>query len=450
MDTTTYRFGPCELDEARRSLSAHGREIKLQPRVFDLLCYLVRHRERVVSKDELLDALWPGTVVVDNALQRVVSLARSALAEAGLEDAVRTYPRHGYRFCPDEGAEPPVGGVSLPGDDIADARAAVKRLDWVAACEAFAAADARSPLAAEDVEEWGRAAICAGLGPGAVSALERVVAEKDAAGDVLGAARAALLLVQIRVDHRQSVIANGLLQRLSRYLDGQSASAERGHYAWMASRVALASGDADNALEMADEACSVGRSLRDLDVECLGLVYRGHALMARGEVAKALAQHEEAAAVIRLGSVRSWVAGWALCSILYAARYRCDWLRAAQFAEVFFEWSRASRMPAFPGTCQLHRAAVLGVQGELERAASEVRGAVELLAKAAPWAEGDAHCVLGEIQLSTGDFEGAEASFRQAHALGWDPQPGLARLHLMTGRPELARRGLERALAEGD
>lgn len=450
MDTTTYRFGPCELDEARRSLTAHGREVKLQPRVFDLLCYLVRHRERVVSKDELLNALWPGTIVVDNALQRVVSLARSALAEAGLEDAVRTYPRHGYRFCLDEGAAPSVGGVSLSGDDIADARAAVKRLDWTAACETYAAADARSPLPAEDVEEWGRAAICAGLGPGAVSALERVVAERDAAGDVLGAARATLLLVQIRVDHRQGVIANGLLQRLSRYLDGQSGSAERGHYAWMASRVALASGDTDNALEMADEACSVGRALRDSDVECLGLVYRGHALMARGEVAKGLAQHEEAAAVIRLGGVRSWVAGWALCSILYAARYRCDWLRAAQFADVFFEWSRASRMPAFPGTCQLHRAAVLGVQGELERAASEVRGAVELLAKAAPWAEGDAHCVLGEIQLSTGDFEGAEASFRQAHALGWDPQPGLARLHLMTGRPELARRGLERALAEGD
>src|SRR5262245_16335024 len=47
-NATTFRFGPCELDEARRSLTAHGQEIRLQPRVFDLLCYLVRHRERVV------------------------------------------------------------------------------------------------------------------------------------------------------------------------------------------------------------------------------------------------------------------------------------------------------------------------------------------------------------------------------------------------------------------
>ena len=457
---TVFRFGPCALDPARRTLVAHGRELKLQPRVFDVLCYLVRHRDRVVSKDELLEALWPGTIVVDNALQRVVSLARATLADAGLPDAVRTYPRHGYRFCLDDCGEADAAGAADPGiahpaaadadADIGQARAAAERMDWVAACEAYAAADARDPLAAADVEQWGRAAICAGLGPGAMAALERSVAERDAAGDALAAARATLLLVQIRIDHRQGAMAKGLLQRASRYLDGQAPSVERGHYAWMASRLALGSGSADAALALADEACSIGRSLRDADVECLGLVYRGHALMAGGRAAEGLAQHEEAAAVIRLGGVRSWVAGWALCSILYAARYRSDWLRAAQFAEAFVAWSRASRMPAFPGTCQLHRAAVLGVQGDLERAAGEVRAAAELLARAAPWAEGDAHCVLGDIQLGMGDFEAAEASYRHAHALGWDPQPGLARLQLMTGRAEQALRGLEHALEASD
>jgi DNA-binding winged helix-turn-helix (wHTH) protein/tetratricopeptide (TPR) repeat protein len=474
-NAATYRFGSVELDEARRVMTAHGREIKLQPRVFDLLCYLVRHRDRVVSKDELLDALWPGTVVVDNALQRVVSLARSALASVGLADAVRTHSRHGYRFCIDNCDEVANGAASVggrpvlqrspgpaaaagqrvaegasPTDGIAEAHAACDRNDWAAACDAFAAADARAPLPAEEVEQWGRAAICAGLGPSVVSALERVVAERDAAGDTQGAARATLLLVQIRIDHRQAVMARGLLQRAERYMDGKTPSAERGHFAWMASRMALAGGDVERALALADEACRIGRELRNPDVECLGLVYRGHALMTQGELAEAVAQHEEAAAVIRLGGVRSWVAGWALCSILYAARHRCDWLRAAQFSEAFTEWGRASRMAAFPGTCQLHRAAVLCAQGELSGAESEVRAAAALLATTAPWAEGDAYCVLGDIQLSTGDFEGAEASFRQAHALGWDPQPGLARLHLLTGRPALAQRELERALADTD
>jgi DNA-binding winged helix-turn-helix (wHTH) protein/ATP/maltotriose-dependent transcriptional regulator MalT len=460
-NATPYRFGPCELDEARRSLSSHGREIRLQPRVFDLLCYLVRHRDRVVSKDELLDALWPGTIVVDNALQRAVSLARNALAEVGVSDAVRTYPRHGYRFCfddsqpaaaavPDATAAPEQGSPAGEGDAVAAAHAACERNDWVKACACFAWAEAQSALSAPDVEQWGRAAICAGMGLSAVAALERVVAERDSAGDTLAAARATLLLVQIRIDNKQGAAARGLLQRAARYLDGQRRSSERGHFAWMASRHALGSGDLQAALAMADEACELGRALHDPDVECLGLVYRGHALMARGDIAAGLEQQEEAAAVIQLGGVRSWVAGWALCSILYAARYRCDWLRAAQFAEMFFAWSRACSMPAFPGTCQLHRAAVLGVRGELDRAASEVRSAATLLADAAPWAEGDAYCVLGDIQSSTGDFEAAEASYRQAHSLGWNPQPGLARLHLLTGRPELAQRGLERALEESD
>lgn len=446
---TIFRFSSCELDEARRSLTVHGRELKLQPLVFDLLCYLVRHRERVVTKEELLEALWPRTIVVDNALQRVVSLARNALAEAGLADVVRTYPRHGYRFCDDDTQA--IGSVPAPPDDrSAAARAACERSDWAAACEAFAAADAQAPLAGEDIEIWGRAAICGGQGPSAVGALERLVAERSTAGDALTAARATLLLVQIRTDQRQGVIARGLLQRASRWLDGQADSVELGHHAWMSARLALAAGDADGALVHADEACRIGRTLHDGDVECLGLTYRGHGLMSRGDVAEGLAQHDEAAAMIRLGGVCPWAAGWSLCSILYAARYRSDWLRAAQFAQTYEEWSRASSMPAFPGTCQLHRAAVLNVQGELEQAAAEVRSAVVLLAQAAPWAEGDAYCVLGDIQLSVGDLEDAEASYRQAHALGWNPQPGLARVQLLSGRAAEAQRGLERALDTPD
>jgi DNA-binding winged helix-turn-helix (wHTH) protein len=437
---TTHRFGPCVLDEARRSLTVNGLEIPVQPKVFDLLAYLVRHRDRAVPKQELLDALWPGTLVVDNALQRAVSLARAALAQAGLEDAVRTYARHGYRFVFDDAA------ASAPGD----AREAIARLDWAAACEAFAAADLRQPLPPEELEQWGRAAICAGLGNGALAALERAVAQQDAAGDRLGAARATLLLVQIRLDGRQGAIARGLLHRAARYLEGHPDTAERGHYAWIAARVAVSEGDAESTFALGDEAARLGRALRDPDVECLGLVYRGHGLLAKGASAEGFASHEEAAAMIRVGGMSPWAAGWALCSILYAARYRCDWVRAAQFADAFSEWSRECRMPAFPGTCQLHRAAVLGVRGELERAATEVRAAVTLLATSAPWAEGDAYCVLGDIQLGLGDFEGAEASFRQAHALGWDPQPGLARLHLWTGRAETAQRGLERALDVAD
>jgi pimeloyl-ACP methyl ester carboxylesterase/DNA-binding winged helix-turn-helix (wHTH) protein len=93
-----WRFGPYELDLARRELRVAGRVRTLQPQVLDVLAYLVRHRDRVVPKEELLRELWPDAYVTDASLQRAVSLARRALrpADRGL---LRTHARRGYRFA---------------------------------------------------------------------------------------------------------------------------------------------------------------------------------------------------------------------------------------------------------------------------------------------------------------------------------------------------------------
>src|SRR5437588_41729 len=94
-----HRFGAYELDEAQRELRLQGRELALQPKVFDLLLYLVRNRDRVVSKEELLDTLWADVIVADGALQRAMSLVRTALRPGGSRESIRTFARHGYRFC---------------------------------------------------------------------------------------------------------------------------------------------------------------------------------------------------------------------------------------------------------------------------------------------------------------------------------------------------------------
>jgi pimeloyl-ACP methyl ester carboxylesterase/DNA-binding winged helix-turn-helix (wHTH) protein len=92
------RFGNAELDLARRELRVDGVSRPLQPRVLDVLGYLVRHRERVVPKEELLRELWPDAVVTDASLQRAVSLARRALGPSG-SALLRTHARRGYRFA---------------------------------------------------------------------------------------------------------------------------------------------------------------------------------------------------------------------------------------------------------------------------------------------------------------------------------------------------------------
>src|SRR5690349_23423747 len=99
-----FSFGRFELDERARALRLDGVERPLQPLVFDLLVYLVHHRERVVPKDELLTKLWDGASVTDGSLQRAISLLRGALRDGDMEDAVQTFARRGYRFCETPGA----------------------------------------------------------------------------------------------------------------------------------------------------------------------------------------------------------------------------------------------------------------------------------------------------------------------------------------------------------
>src|SRR5262245_43723464 len=93
-----WEFGAFELDEEARELRLRGREVMVEQLVFAVLANLVRNRDRVVTKDELLEQVWPDALVTDASLQRAVSLARSALRTGGVDEAIRTFPRRGYRF----------------------------------------------------------------------------------------------------------------------------------------------------------------------------------------------------------------------------------------------------------------------------------------------------------------------------------------------------------------
>jgi len=76
-----YTFVGYELDTDAYKLSHGSQELRLQPQVFDVLRYLVEHRERVVSKDELLGALWPDAHVNEAAVTWSISHARRALGQ---------------------------------------------------------------------------------------------------------------------------------------------------------------------------------------------------------------------------------------------------------------------------------------------------------------------------------------------------------------------------------
>jgi DNA-binding winged helix-turn-helix (wHTH) protein/pimeloyl-ACP methyl ester carboxylesterase len=105
----TFVFENCEIHRDRRELHRNGTVIRVEPQVFDVLVHLVRHRDRVVSKDELIRVVWDGRFVSDDTLTSRVSAARRAIGDTGAEQRlIRTVTRHGFRFVGDVREDPNV------------------------------------------------------------------------------------------------------------------------------------------------------------------------------------------------------------------------------------------------------------------------------------------------------------------------------------------------------
>src|ERR1700759_5178141 len=94
-----FAFGPFELDLATCELRRDGEGVPLQPRVFGILRYLIEHRDRVVGKQELIDALWGGYRLNGVAVPWTINRARKALGDQPNESGfIETVRGHGYRF----------------------------------------------------------------------------------------------------------------------------------------------------------------------------------------------------------------------------------------------------------------------------------------------------------------------------------------------------------------
>jgi pimeloyl-ACP methyl ester carboxylesterase len=111
-----YVFGDCELDLGRYELRRAGAVQPVEPQVFDVLALLLRERERVVPKEELLDAVWGSRFVGESALTSRVKAARRAIGDDGrTQRLIRTARGRGYQFVGQvEESTPPAAAVPAP------------------------------------------------------------------------------------------------------------------------------------------------------------------------------------------------------------------------------------------------------------------------------------------------------------------------------------------------
>jgi DNA-binding winged helix-turn-helix (wHTH) protein len=119
-----FLFSNHMLDTDRRELRCGSEAIAIEPQVFDLLVYLLKNRDRVVSKDDLLSSIWGGRIVSDSTLTSRINAARKAVGDSGEEQKlIRTIARKGFRFvgdvrgpkgnAPADATPPQEGGKSL-------------------------------------------------------------------------------------------------------------------------------------------------------------------------------------------------------------------------------------------------------------------------------------------------------------------------------------------------
>ena len=92
-----FQFEGYTLDVARSSLRTADRDVELRPKAFEVLCCLVENADRLVTKEELIEAVWPDVIVSEHVLTHCVSEVRQAIGDGG-QTIIKTVPRRGYRF----------------------------------------------------------------------------------------------------------------------------------------------------------------------------------------------------------------------------------------------------------------------------------------------------------------------------------------------------------------
>jgi DNA-binding winged helix-turn-helix (wHTH) protein len=443
-----FEFGSFRLDEAGRMLSLSEREMPLQPRVFDLLVYLVNSRARVVPKNELLDALWPGVTVTENSLQRAVSTLRAVLREGGMENAIRNFPRTGYRFCIDaeaDGSELPRDAEQAAPRQVEAARRAMREQRWSDAAGAYAAADAAGPLAAGELVSWSHALQCLGRPSDAIPLLVRAVAAHTRSGSDDCGARTAITLSTIHLERGETAVAKGWLARVEDLVERHPDCLAAGELLWMKARIIAMEGDPHQAIKFSNAAYEFGRRHGDVRIETLGLMYRGFYRLSIGEIQAGLSDQDHAGALALSHQVDPITGGVLYCNILWACRTFGDWARANEWTLGYQSFCAQNHM-GFSGSCQLHRAECLGVQGSLAEAREHILDSISRLPADAPWALGDAYRVLGDIEAATGNGDAAITAYERCYGLGWSPEPGHAMLLIERGQVQAAYASLERSL----
>jgi len=338
---------------------------------------------------------------------------------------------------------------TVPADPVLAGRAAIARHAWTEAFDLLSQADQAGALAPADLESLGLAAFFSANADVELDVKERAFKAYEADGDEL---RAAYLAVEISRKYGfagKSSIASAWRHRAERLIGLEGETYLHGYLALIRSEAARMSGDVETALKLAERAVEIGNGAADADLKAYALSNLGGLRIAAGDTADGFALMEEASIAAVNGELSPFTTGVTACRMIGACRDLSDYRRASEWIEATEKYCVRQSLSGFPGVCRIHRAEVAAVGGAWERAELELeRATTELAAYNAVPPQADGFYAIGDIRRLKGDFAGAEAALKEAHARGRSPQPALALVRLAEGKVRAAVAAIDAAVAE--
>ena len=312
-------------------------------------------------------------------------------------------------------------------------RDAAARGEWLTAFDLLMEADAAGRLAPTDLPMLGEVAYAAGHLDVTIEAWERAHAACLEGGDELAAAGAAVrVAMHLLFDTALMAPVRGWLARAERLLEGRGETPPHAWFAVVRAYERMLTGDTADARRWARRAIEVG-STCDPAACAIGQVAEARLRILDGEVEEGLALLDEAGVATISGDLDPLSTGVVYCELVCALQGLALFDVAEEWTEAMERWCETSAVGSLHGRCRVHRAEILRLRGSCDEAERQALTACDELRPYLRRELGWPLSELGRIRLHRGDIAGAEEALLGAHRAGWDPQPGLALVHLAQG-----------------
>ena len=334
---------------------------------------------------------------------------------------------------------------------LSTGRDAFQRHDWTTARHHLAAADQERPLEPDDLERLAIASALLGLDAEADALWSRTHQEFLARNEIERAVRCAFWMGFRLLDRNVPAQAEGWIARGRRLLDELNrATVEAGYLLIPQGITAIGTGDLAGARELFRRAVAIGTQFGDRDLTAIARHGEGRVLIRMGDPVQGLRLLDEVMVSVMAGDVVPLVVGDIYCSVLSGCQEVFDIGRAREWTAAMHTWCGGQQgLVAYQGQCLVRRAEILQLGGAWADALAEAERACAHFARSPGQPGGGAACYqLGELYRLRGEWDRAEAAYRDASRQGRRPQPGMALLRLAQGQVAAALVALRNALDE--